>query len=112
MLTKALLPLPDKWHGLSDVETRYRQRYLDLIASEGSRSTFRARSRVVSTIRRYLEERDFLEVGGWLAQGVRPAVQAVGWPGREWRVGMWLLRCDLVIRAAGEPVGASQRPTN
>ena len=62
MLTKALLPLPDKWHGLSDVETRYRQRYLDLIASEASRATFRARSRVVSTMRRYLEDRDFLEV--------------------------------------------------
>jgi hypothetical protein len=63
VLTKALLPLPDKWHGLADVEKRYRQRYLDLIVSEGTRATFRARSRIISTIRRLLEERDFLEVG-------------------------------------------------
>jgi lysyl-tRNA synthetase class 2 len=56
------------------VEKRYRQRYLDLIMSEGARATFRARSRVVSTIRRHLEERDFLEVGGILG----------GWAGRAW----------------------------
>ena len=62
VLTKSLLPLPDKWHGLADVEKRYRQRYLDLIVSDEARATFRARSRVVSTVRRFLEERDFLEV--------------------------------------------------
>lgn len=62
VLTKSLLPLPDKWHGLTDVEKRYRQRYLDMIMSEETRGTFRARSRIISTIRRYLEDRDFLEV--------------------------------------------------
>ncbi len=63
VLTKALLPLPDKWHGLTDVEKRYRQRYLDMIASDDVRATFRARSAVVSVVRRHLEDKGFLEVG-------------------------------------------------
>ena len=62
VLTKSLLPLPDKWHGLADVEARYRKRYLDMIVTPGVIGTFKARSKVVSTIRRYLEDRDFLEV--------------------------------------------------
>jgi lysyl-tRNA synthetase class 2 len=62
MLTKALLPLPDKWHGLTDVEKRYRQRYVDLIVSPDVRSTFRARSNIIATIRRMLDDRDFLEM--------------------------------------------------
>lgn len=62
LLSKTLLPLPEKYHGLTDVEARYRQRYLDLIMSEESRETFRARSRIVSDIRRLLEDRGFLEV--------------------------------------------------
>jgi lysyl-tRNA synthetase class 2 len=62
VLTKSLLPLPDKWHGLADVEKRYRQRYVDLIVTEQSRRTLRARSRVVSALRRALEARSFLEV--------------------------------------------------
>mmetsp|Transcript_31159 Transcript_31159/g.69280 ORF Transcript_31159/g.69280 Transcript_31159/m.69280 type:complete len:592 (+) Transcript_31159:24-1799(+) len=62
VLTKSLLPLPDKWHGLADVEKRYRQRYVDMIVTEETRRTFRARSRIVSTIRRHLEEKEFLEV--------------------------------------------------
>ena len=62
MLTKALQPLPDKWHGLADVEKRYRQRYLDLIVSPDSRETFRRRARLVSGIRRWLDQRDFLEI--------------------------------------------------
>lgn len=62
VLTKSLLPLPDKWHGLSDVEKRYRQRYLDLIVSEETRATFRARSKVISALRRHLEDQGFLEV--------------------------------------------------
>jgi len=62
MLTKALLPLPDKWHGLSDVEKRYRQRYVDMIVTPGVTDTFRKRARITSTIRRFLEARDFLEV--------------------------------------------------
>jgi lysyl-tRNA synthetase class 2 len=62
LLTKALRPLPDKFHGLSDQELRYRQRYVDLIANPEVRNTFRTRSRVVEFIRRYLNGRDFLEV--------------------------------------------------
>jgi len=62
MLSKALLPLPEKWHGLKDTDARYRQRYLDLIANEASRDIFRKRIEVVREIRRYLDDRDFLEV--------------------------------------------------
>ena len=62
MLSKALQPLPDKWHGLADVEKRYRQRYLDLIVSPHTRETFRRRARIVSTMRRWLDERGFLEI--------------------------------------------------
>lgn len=62
LLTKSLRPLPEKWHGLRDVETRYRQRYLDLIANPGVREVFLARSRVVSAIRRLLDSKGFLEV--------------------------------------------------
>jgi lysyl-tRNA synthetase class 2 len=62
MLSKSLQPLPDKWHGLADVEKRYRQRYLDLIVSPHTRETFRRRARIVSTMRRWLDERGFLEI--------------------------------------------------
>jgi lysyl-tRNA synthetase class 2 len=62
MLAKALRPLPEKWHGLTDVEVRYRQRYLDLLVNEAARNTFVIRTRVISAIRRYLDERGFLEV--------------------------------------------------
>ncbi len=62
MLSKSLQPLPDKWHGLADVEKRYRQRYLDLIVSPHSRETFRRRALLVSAIRRYLDDLGFLEI--------------------------------------------------
>ena len=62
MLSKSLQPLPEKWHGLSDVELRYRQRYLDLISNENVRKTFRLRSQIVSAIRRYMDGHGFLEV--------------------------------------------------
>lgn len=62
LLTKALRPLPDKFHGLADQETRYRQRYLDLIVNEKSRETFLMRSKAVNYIRQFLIERSFLEV--------------------------------------------------
>jgi lysyl-tRNA synthetase class 2 len=62
LLAKALAPPPEKWHGLSDVELRYRRRYVDLWASEGVREVFVARSRILSLTRRFLEERGFLEV--------------------------------------------------
>jgi lysyl-tRNA synthetase class 2 len=62
ILTKALRPLPDKWHGLSDVELRYRQRYVDLAISPDVRAVFRKRSAIVRGIRSYLDARGFLEV--------------------------------------------------
>jgi lysyl-tRNA synthetase class 2 len=62
MLAKALHPLPEKWHGLTDVETRYRQRYLDLLANAEVRQTFVTRTHMVSAVRRFLDQRGFLEV--------------------------------------------------
>lgn len=64
LLTKSLHPLPDKWHGIKDVETRYRQRYLDLIQNPEVREVFRARTQIVRLIRRFFEERGFMEVEG------------------------------------------------
>src|SRR5712672_2649324 len=61
-LAKALLPLPEKWHGLTDVELRYRQRYLDLIANEKAREVFVARARIIQELRRFLEARGYIEV--------------------------------------------------
>jgi lysyl-tRNA synthetase class 2 len=62
LLAKSLRPLPDKFHGLADQEQRYRQRYVDLISNEAARATFRARSTIVSAIRRTMTDADFLEV--------------------------------------------------
>jgi lysyl-tRNA synthetase class 2 len=61
-LAKGLLPLPEKWHGLTDIERRYRQRYLDLIVNPDSRRVFETRARLVAAIRRFLDARGFLEV--------------------------------------------------
>jgi lysyl-tRNA synthetase, class II len=61
-LSKILLSLPEKWHGLEDVEIRYRQRYLDLIANPESQKIFRTRARIIASLRRQLEERGFVEV--------------------------------------------------
>lgn len=61
-LSKALLPLPEKWHGLTDVEIRYRQRYLDLIVNEKSRQVFVTRARIVQELRRFFDERGYIEV--------------------------------------------------
>ncbi len=62
MLSKSLLPLPEKWHGLQDVEERYRKRYLDLIFNENVRQKFITRTKIISAIRSFLDERDFMEV--------------------------------------------------
>ncbi|HXC57746.1 MAG TPA: lysine--tRNA ligase [Steroidobacteraceae bacterium] len=62
LLAKSLRPLPDKWHGLTDVDTRYRQRYVDLIVNEASRAVFEARTRIVRRLRSELDSRGFLEV--------------------------------------------------
>ena len=62
MLCKSLRPLPEKWHGLVDVEKRYRQRYLDLISNQGARNIFILRSRIITAIRDFLDSRGFMEV--------------------------------------------------
>jgi len=62
LLTKSLRPLPEKWHGLKDVEIRYRQRYVDLLANAQVREVFRARTRIITAIRGLLDERGFIEV--------------------------------------------------
>lgn len=69
LLSKAVNPLPEKYHGLTDVETRYRQRYLDLVSNAESRKVLLGRSRLVSFIRKYLEEHDFIEVETPILQG-------------------------------------------
>ena len=62
LLSKAVRPLPEKFHGLSDKETRYRQRYVDLIANDDVRETFRKRSQILSTFRRFMESDGYMEV--------------------------------------------------
>ncbi|GGZ09903.1 lysine--tRNA ligase [Pseudoduganella plicata] len=62
LITKSLRPLPDKFHGLADQETRYRQRYVDLIMSEETRRTFKARTAAIASIRRFMQDNEFMEV--------------------------------------------------
>ncbi|WP_417417880.1 lysine--tRNA ligase [Hoeflea sp.] len=62
MLTKALLPMPEKWHGVSDVELRYRKRHLDILSNEDSKLRFQQRSKIVSGIRRFMEDEGFMEI--------------------------------------------------
>ena len=76
MLSKSLQPLPDKWHGLADVEKRYRQRYLDLIVSPQTRETFRRRAQAVSAMRRWLDGRGFLEIETPVLQSVSGGADA------------------------------------
>ncbi len=70
ILTKSLRPLPEKWHGLSDVETRYRQRYVDLIVNHEARDIVRSRSKIISFIRNFLTSRNFLEVETPMMQAI------------------------------------------
>ncbi|MEM9766573.1 MAG: lysine--tRNA ligase [Cyanobacteria bacterium P01_D01_bin.71] len=76
LLTKSLLPLPDKWHGLTDVAKRYRQRYVDLIVNPDVRDTFRKRALITSGIRRFFEDRGFLEIETPVLQGEAGGAEA------------------------------------
>ncbi|WP_053216907.1 lysine--tRNA ligase [Virgibacillus senegalensis] len=76
MLTKSLRPLPDKFHGLKDVEQRYRQRYLDLITNPESKDTFLTRSRIIQSMRRYLDNNGFLEVETPMMHGIAGGASA------------------------------------
>src|SRR5450756_2968508 len=79
LLTKSLRPLPEKWHGLKDVEIRYRQRYVDLIANPAVREVFRARTKIITAMRGLLDERNFLDVDTPVLQEVPGGAHAVSY---------------------------------
>ncbi|WP_017306380.1 lysine--tRNA ligase [Spirulina subsalsa] len=97
MLTKSLLPLPDKWHGLTDTEKRYRQRYVDLIVNPDVRETFRRRAKITAAIRRYLDQRDFIEIETPVLQS-----EAGGAEARPFITYHNTLQMDLYLRIATE----------
>src|SRR5579885_172575 len=96
-LSKILLNLPEKWHGLEDVEIRYRQRYLDLIANPESRKVFEARARLIASLRRQLEARGFIEVETPMMQPVYGGANA-----RPFITHHNTLDMDLYLRIAPE----------
>src|SRR5580704_4070746 len=97
LLSKTLRPLPDKWHGVTDVEIRYRQRYLDLIANPESRRTFLIRSRVLREIRQFFHERGFIEVETPMMQTVAGGAAAQPFQTHHKALGV-----DLFLRIAPE----------
>ncbi len=97
LLAKALRPLPEKWHGLSDVDLRYRQRHLDLISTPASRDVFLKRAKIVSTIRRVLDSRGYVEVETPVL-----LAQAGGASARPFSTHHNALNQDMVLRIATE----------
>jgi lysyl-tRNA synthetase class 2 len=97
MLSKSMRPLPEKWHGLKDVETRYRQRYVDLVMNDDVKKVFVARSNIVSEIRRFLDSKGFLEVE-------TPMMQSIpgGAAGKPFKTHHEALDMDLYLRIAPE----------
>ncbi len=97
MVSKALRPLPEKWHGLTDDDAIYRQRYLDLISNQDSRRNFLLRSQIISCIRRYLDEQQFLEVETPILQA-----EAGGAAARPFTTHFNALDCQFNLRIALE----------
>ncbi|PYI61490.1 MAG: lysine--tRNA ligase [Verrucomicrobia bacterium] len=97
LLAKALRPLPEKWHGLQDIEGRYRQRYLDLLTNEHSRAVFEKRIAIVRETRRFFEERGFLEVETPMLQTIAGGAAAEPFTTRHKALGL-----DLYLRIAPE----------
>ena len=97
LLSKCLRPLPEKWHGLTDMEQRYRQRYLDLICNMDVRKTFELRSKIISEIRKYLDSRGFMEVETPMMQPL-----AGGAAARPFVTHYNALNCTMYMRIATE----------
>jgi len=97
LLTKSVRPLPEKWHGLRHVETRYRQRYVDLVVNEGVRRTFLQRSRMISALRRFLDAAGYVEVETPMLQTVYGGASA-----RPFITHHNTLNMDLYLRIAPE----------
>src|SRR5713101_4289003 len=96
-LAKCLVPLPEKWHGLTDIEIRYRQRYLDLIVNPDSRKVFEARSRIIAAIRAFMTGRGYLEVETPMMQPIAGGALA-----RPFKTHHNTLDMDLYLRIAPE----------
>ncbi len=97
LLSKGMRPLPEKWHGLKDVELRYRKRYLDLIANEKVKDVFVTRSRIIKEIRRFLDDRNYLEVETPMMHSL-----AGGAAGKPFKTHLEALDMDLFLRIAPE----------
>ncbi len=97
LLSKSLRPLPEKWHGLSDTETRYRQRYVDLMVNEQARELFRTRSKIIDYIRRFFINLDFLEVETPMMHSIPGGAVA-----RPFKTHHNALDMDLYLRIAPE----------
>jgi lysyl-tRNA synthetase class 2 len=97
LISKSIRPLPEKWHGLTDIETRYRQRYLDLIVSPKVKEIFYRRSRIIQLIRQYMDKHDFLEVETPMMQP-----RAGGAVARPFKTHHNALNMDFYLRIAPE----------